>query len=157
MELTTGLSRDIAQEQFISEAEEMGIQEVDWEQKNRLNNMILTGFVPWAPNVNLIANGHESQKWCPVTPKLRSRSALPISSIVEDDIGNSLFKKAAKGGLSLSLGLGLLTELGIFVWMGLRHRNNSKAGGKRRVHARSWNNAADSGTTTEPLCALSRF
>jgi hypothetical protein len=138
--LTLGLPRDVAQEQFICEAEEMGITPVRWHVDDQPILVSLADVV----SPKLITDGRETVK------RLFSRSMLPYPETQRNDRSPLTLGTVPLTSDVKSTGPGLLANLGLRFWMLLQYWDgNGKVDRKssQRLHVRSWNNAGDRDAT----------
>jgi len=124
--LKKGLEKEIAQRNFIKEAEEMGIPPVKWG-KSRNANDPLSKIWGWPLIDNIDGESKESSMG---GRKLVSRSALPAPSTISSNV---LLHNAP--GVIWS-GLLLLSKI-VSLWAAQPRAQDGK-GGRRRSHARAW-------------------
>jgi len=121
-----GLEKEIAQKNFIKEAEDMGIPPVKWEKSYDTNDP-LSKIWGWPLVDNTIGQNKNS---CPATRKLVSRSEIPVPSTVSSNV---LLDNAP--GV-LWNGLVLLSKI-VSLWTSQPHAKGGEDG-NRRLHARAW-------------------
>jgi hypothetical protein len=131
-ELIKGLEKDIAQKQFIKEAEGMGIPRVKWETSSDSTDLIPREVWGLSVKDSIIEPG------CPVGRKLNSRSEIPTSSTVP---GNECQAKLFDNTQSFIWnGLILLSRFAISLWttLPLAKSGSVEEGKSKRLHARAW-------------------
>jgi hypothetical protein len=134
--ITKGLEKEVAQKQFISEAESLGIPAVKWERFCDVNDP-LEDVYGWPPKENTDELG---KMWSTVSRKLISRSEMPLSPTI---VGNEDRDITVNNGQHVIWsGLDLIFRIFISIWTTLPP---AKSGGvrdrKRRLHTRSWKEA----------------
>jgi hypothetical protein len=128
-ELIKGLEKDIAQKQFIKEAEGMGIPRVKWETDSDSTDLIPREVWGWSVKDSTIEPG------CPIGRKLNSRSGTPALSTVP---GNECQAKLLENTQSIIWnGLILLSRLAFSLWPLAKH-GCVEEGKSKRLHARAW-------------------
>ena len=130
-ELTKGLDKNIAQKQFIREAENMGIPTIKWEKNDDV-------IVPWQGcgwPIKEIKAEH-GKTWPAVGMKLSSRSKIPSLSTVPGHEHGDLLSMGTQDLICNCLVS--LSRLYCSLWPAVPLAKGG--GGKnRRLHARAWN------------------
>ena len=130
-----GLDKNIAQEHFIKEAENMGISTVKWEKNNHVTDIVPWQGCGWPAMDNTAEHG---KTWSTAGKKLSSRSEILSISTVSGHERRDLLSTSTQGLIWNCLVL--LSRLCCSLWTSLPPAKSGVAEGGRngRLHARAW-------------------
>ena len=121
-----GLEKEMAQNNFIKEAEDMGIPPAKWDKSHDSNDPLSKAW-GWPLVDNTVG---QSKEWGTVPRRLGSRSEIPgpspVSSVLE------------KGPSVIWNGLVLLSKY-VYLWTAQSSAKHGEGRRGKRLHARAWN------------------